>query len=200
MKLRLIRHGQTPNNVARVLDTAEPGALLTQLGHDQAGALPQKLVTVSIDSLYVSTLTRTQLTAQPLARARELDPQIRQGSREIQAGLLEGGTSKEDFDSYYGTLVSWFDGDLNRKMGGGESGFDVLERFDSVVSEAEASGVESVAFISHGGVISTWSALRAAGISGDFVLAHHPANTGIVELEGSLSEGYRALSWMGERI
>ena len=69
MKLRLIRHGQTPNNVARVLDTAEPGALLTQLGHDQAEALPQKLVTVSIDSLYVSTLTRTQLTAQPLARA-----------------------------------------------------------------------------------------------------------------------------------
>lgn len=96
MKLRLIRHGQTPNNVARVLDTAEPGALLTQLGHDQAEALPQKLVTVSIDSLYVSTLTRTQLTAQPLARARELDPQIRQdpgdsggtsGGRNLQGGF-----------------------------------------------------------------------------------------------------------------
>ncbi|WP_273486813.1 histidine phosphatase family protein [Ancrocorticia populi] len=198
MKLRLIRHGQTPNNVARVLDTAEPGALLTELGHDQALTLPDRLAGTAIDSLYVSTLTRTHLTAAPLAQMRGMEPLVRSGIREVQAGSLEGGTTQEAFDAYFGTIVEWFDGDLHAKMGGGETGYEVLERFDAVVSEAEESGADSVAFVSHGSMISTWSALRGIGISKDFVIGHHPANTGIVELEGTLRTGYRVLTWMGE--
>lgn len=63
MRLILIRHGQTPSNVAFLLDTAVPGPGLTDLGEKQAAALPQTLADVDIDLLYVSTLTRTQLTA-----------------------------------------------------------------------------------------------------------------------------------------
>lgn len=199
MRLRLIRHGQTPNNVAHVLDTAKPGALLTDLGTEQARSLPKRLEGVPIDSLYVSTLTRTQLTAAPLAAARNLEPTIREGIREIQAGSLEGGSTNEAYNAYFGTLVAWFEGDLSRPIGGGETGSEVIERFESVVQEAEESGADSVAFVSHGGMIATWAGIRAAGIHPEFVLAHHPENTGIVELEGSLTDGYRVLTWMGKQ-
>ncbi len=59
MRLILIRHGQTPSNVAFLLDTAVPGPGLTDLGEKQAAALPHTLADVDIDLLYVSTLTRT---------------------------------------------------------------------------------------------------------------------------------------------
>ena len=35
-RLHLVRHGQTPSNVAGALDTALPGAPLTELGREQA--------------------------------------------------------------------------------------------------------------------------------------------------------------------
>lgn len=200
MRIQLIRHGQTPNNVAGVLDTAEPGALLTKLGHDQAKSLPSRLRNVPLDTVYASTLTRTQLTAQPLVTARGMETNVREGLREVQAGTLEGGRERNIFEDYFASIISWFDGDLVRRMPGAENGYEVLERFDSVVEEAEKSGAESVALVSHGAMMVTWAGLRAAGLSTDFVLAHHPSNTGIVVLEGTLAQGYRALSWLGEPV
>ena len=40
MRLLLVRHGQTPSNVAGLLDTALPGPGLTALGTRQAAAIP----------------------------------------------------------------------------------------------------------------------------------------------------------------
>ncbi|KTR37372.1 histidine phosphatase, partial [Curtobacterium oceanosedimentum] len=40
MRLLLIRHGQTPANVSGVLDAEVPGPGLTELGQQQADALP----------------------------------------------------------------------------------------------------------------------------------------------------------------
>ncbi|BCW50626.1 hypothetical protein StoSoilB13_29680 (plasmid) [Arthrobacter sp. StoSoilB13] len=50
MKLLLIRHGQTPGNVAGQLDTAFPGPGLTELGERQAAALPEALADESIQA------------------------------------------------------------------------------------------------------------------------------------------------------
>ena len=66
MKLLLIRHGQTPGNVAGQLDTAFPGPGLTELGERQAAALPEALADEGIEALYTSTLLRTQRTVAPL--------------------------------------------------------------------------------------------------------------------------------------
>lgn len=43
MRLLLVRHGETPSNVDRLLDTAVPGPGLTRLGERQAAALPEAL-------------------------------------------------------------------------------------------------------------------------------------------------------------
>ena len=66
MRLILVRHGQTSANVAVLLDTAHPGADLTDLGRAQAAALPTTFDGVPIDALYASTLVRAQQTAAPL--------------------------------------------------------------------------------------------------------------------------------------
>jgi len=85
MHLALIRHGQTPSNLLGLLDTAVPGPGLTDLGTEQAAALPAALSGQRIDVLYASPQVRAQLTAAPLAAERGLSVVIRDGLREIEA-------------------------------------------------------------------------------------------------------------------
>jgi len=89
VRLLLIRHAETTANVDRLLDTAPPGADLSDRGREQADALVDGLDDVELDAIYVSDLVRTQQTAAPLAGARSLEPRIRPGVREIQAGDYE---------------------------------------------------------------------------------------------------------------
>ncbi|WP_328874875.1 histidine phosphatase family protein [Streptomyces sp. NBC_00287] len=201
MRLLLVRHGQTPTNVDYLLDTAVPGPGLTELGEAQAAALPEALTGEDIEALYVSTLLRTQLTAAPLAAARGLDVIVRDGIREITAGDLEmlpGDTEKGEL--YMRTAFSWAAGDHELRMPGGESGAEFLGRYDAVIAEAAKSGVGTVAMVSHGAAIRTWTAARADNVDIAFAAAHRLDNTGVVVLEGSPSDGFKALSWAGASV
>ncbi|MFF4312507.1 histidine phosphatase family protein [Streptomyces sp. 900105755] len=198
MRLLLIRHGQTPTNVDFLLDTAVPGPGLTALGEQQAAALPGALAGEDIEALYVSTLTRTQLTAAPLAAARGLEPVVRDGIREVFAGDLEmlPGHSERG-EEYMRTVFGWAAGDTAPRMPGGESGDEVLGRYDAVVAEAAASGAGTVAMVSHGAVIRLWTAARADNVDVPYAASRPLGNTGVVILEGSPSDGWKALSWEG---
>ncbi|WP_181808089.1 histidine phosphatase family protein [Streptomyces shenzhenensis] len=198
MRLLLIRHGQTPTNVDYLLDTAVPGPGLTALGERQAAALPGALAGEGIELLYVSTLTRTQLTAAPLAAARGLDPVVRDGIREVSAGDLEllPGRS-EHGERYMRTVFAWAAGDTALRMPGGERGDEALGRYDAVIAEATASCAGTVAMISHGAAIRMWTAARAHNVDVPFAASRPLANTGVVVLEGSPADGWKALSWEG---
>jgi probable phosphoglycerate mutase len=198
MRLLLVRHGQTPSNVEFLLDTAVPGPGLTALGEQQAAALPEALADEDIDALYASTLVRTQLTAAPLAAARGLEVRVRDGIREIAAGDLEllPGDSEQGV-LYMKTVFGWAAGDTAPRMPGGENGEEVLARYDAVVAEAADSGARTVAMVSHGAAIRMWTAARAANVDVDFAAAHPLDNTGVVVLEGSPADGWKALSWAG---
>ncbi|MFT4229800.1 MAG: histidine phosphatase family protein [Microbacterium sp.] len=89
MRLLLLRHGQTPSNVAGVLDTGYPGAGLTELGVRQAEAVPGALAGEAIAAIAVSPLVRTGLTAAPLARERGITVRVQPGLEEISAGDWE---------------------------------------------------------------------------------------------------------------
>ncbi|MFE9675031.1 histidine phosphatase family protein [Streptomyces sp. NPDC006259] len=201
MRLLLVRHGETPTNVARLLDTAVPGPGLTALGERQAAALPEALADEDIDALYASTLVRTRLTAAPLAAARGLDVLVRDGIREISAGDLEllPGESREG-ERYMRTVFAWAAGDLALRMPGGESGTEFLERYDAVVAEAAASGARTVALVSHGAAIRAWTVARALNVDVPFAAAHRLANTGVIVLDGSPSDGFKALTWAGATV
>ncbi|WP_155057416.1 histidine phosphatase family protein [Streptomyces blattellae] len=198
MRLLLIRHGQTPSNVDFLLDTAVPGPGLTALGERQAALLPEALADEDIEALYVSTLVRTRLTAAPLAAARGLDMIVRDGIRELAAGDLEMLPGDgERGRAYMETVFAWAAGDLSLRIPGGESGTEAFARYDAVVAEAADSGAGTVAMVSHGAAIRMWTAARADNVDVPFAAAHPLDNTGVVVLEGSPADGWKALSWAG---
>ena len=195
MKLLLIRHGQTPGNVAGQLDTAFPCPGLTQLGERQAAALPEALSDEAIDALYTSTLLRTQRTVLPLAKATALQPSILDGVHEIEAGSLEKKTDHESHMRYMSTVFAWTDGDLDVRMPGAFNGHDFFARFDASVEEVVAAGHQTAVIVSHGAAIRCWAGRRASDIDTLFAQTHQLPNTGIVALEGDQENGWKVLHW-----
>lgn len=195
MRLLLIRHGQTPSNVLGRLDTDRPGPGLTELGTRQAAAVPDALRDEKVEGVVVSTLVRTQLTAAPLAATLALDPVVRDGIREVEAGDLEMLTDEDSHRTYLTTVFSWADGDLDARMPGGPDGHAFLDRYDEVVEELAGSGRDSFAVVSHGAAIRTWAAARSSNIGADYAASHILSNTGRVVLEGDPHRGWRVVAW-----
>jgi broad specificity phosphatase PhoE len=200
MRLLLVRHGQTSSNLQNLLDTMHPGPGLTELGIEQAAAIPAALATEDIGAIYASTLTRAELTAAPLAEERGLPIQIRDGIREVTAGDLEMLGDRHSIRVYLTTVMAWSDGEVALRMPGGESGEEALGRFDDVVAEAASGGHDAVVLVSHGAAIRMWTAARAKNIDVEFASSHPLSNTGIVVLEGDLQDGWNAVSWTGMAI
>jgi broad specificity phosphatase PhoE len=197
MRLLLIRHGQTPSNVLGALDTAHPGAGLTELGLAQAAAIPRALRGERIDAVFASTLLRTQLTAEPLARHLGTQTQVRQGLHEIEAGSLEMRTDRASQHTYMGTVLSWGAGSLDARFPGGPSGADFFERFDAAIERIAEEHDGTVAVFSHGAAIRVWVAGRASNVTPRFAAENHLENTGVVVLEGDPAAGWIAESWTG---
>lgn len=194
MRLLLIRHGQTSSNVGHHLDTAEPGADLTDFGWRQAQAIPAALAAEPIDAIYTSTLTRTQQTAQPLARERGLVPSVLPGLREISAGDLEMRNDMEAIEAYVETVFGW-DRDLDRRVPGAQSGREVLVRFDEAVGHMAASGARTAVAFSHGAVIRVWAGLRTANTDLAYAASHWLANSAMVVVSGTPGDGWRVERW-----
>ena len=195
MRLILIRHGQTPANVLGRLDTAHPGPGLTERGLEQAAKIPDALRGESIDAIFASTLTRTQLTAAPLATDRGLAVTILGGIHEIEAGDLEGKTDMHSVRAYLEAVFAWGSGDLDAVMPGGPDGHNFFGRFNADLTEIIESGLETAVVVSHGAAIRVWVAGNATNIEPRFVGEHELMNTGIVILEGSFDEGWTLLEW-----
>ncbi|WP_166844201.1 histidine phosphatase family protein [Isoptericola sp. BMS4] len=195
MRLLLLRHGQTPSNVAGLLDTGAPGPGLTPLGERQAAAVPGALAGRRIDALAVSSLVRTSLTVAPLAEHRGLRPAVVDGLREIEAGALEMSGNGDDHGTYLRTVFGWARGDLHRPMPGGPDGRAFLGRFDAAVAELSATGHDAVLAVSHGAAIRAWSCARVRGVDVDAMEWEPLDNTGLVEVEGDPESGWHLVEW-----
>ncbi|WP_066285329.1 histidine phosphatase family protein [Arthrobacter sp. B6] len=198
MKLLLIRHGQTPENVLGRLDTDHPGPGLTELGEQQAQAMARSLANETIGALYASTLTRTQVTAAPLGIMHSLDVEVLDGLHEIEAGSLEKLADRESLKRYLGTIFSWAAGQLDPRMPAGPDGHAFFGRFDAAiahVAERAAGQHGTAAVVSHGAAIRTWVGRRAEDIDHEFAAEHELDNTGIVALEGDPDGGWKLIHW-----
>lgn len=190
MRLILIRHGETASNVAKLLDTAHPGAPLNENGLAQAEALVEALAHEEIDALYVSTLTRAQQTGAPLAKARELEAVVAEGIHEIAAGVEE---MNEDWTVYVDMLNSWSPTNLDVGLEGGETAREFMTRFTNAVAAMEEKGHERVALVSHGAALRVW----AISQDPDFGFDNAPPlnNTQWIVLNGSTADGWKIESW-----
>ena len=209
MRLLLIRHGQTPSNVLGLLDTAIPGPGLTDLGIEQAAALPAALADYRIDAIYASAQHRAQLTAEPLADARGLTIEVREGLCEVSAGEMEMAGDVESIRTYQRTIQQWITGNPHPTMPGGQDGSQVLARFDKVVDEAvgrvrdEAGEDGCAVLVAHGAILRLWASVRAADLAGlDDALGrtHTLHNTGMIDLESVPGGGWTVVSWAGVAI
>jgi len=199
MRLVLIRHGQTPSNVLGLLDTQPPGPGLTDLGREQAEALLGTLANEPIAAVYASTATRAQQTAAPLAGRSGLEIQVRSGLREVPAGNWEMLGDENSVQGFLGVIGRWLEGSLDERTPGpaGESGREVLQRFDDVVAEVVSSGVEAAALVAHGAINRFWASVRADNLDDEYGATHPLRNTGVVILDGDLASGWTARSWTG---
>ena len=136
-RLILIRHGQTHANIARILDTALPGAPLTDQGIIQARRLGRVLLPSRERMTEIVTshaLRARQTGAGAVAGLHHLvGPGVRlrheAGLHEVQAGEIEG---RSDFDAHRRFMEifhGWLHGDFGAKVPGGESADDVLARY-----------------------------------------------------------------------
>ncbi|MFD1715327.1 histidine phosphatase family protein [Amnibacterium flavum] len=195
MRLILIRHGQTVDNVNGALGTEVPGPGLTALGQSQASAVPAALSEERIDAIAVSTMRRTHATAAPLASARDLEPKELDGLQEISAGDLEGRSDWDAVHTYLRTMLEWWN-DFSARIPGGESGTEFFARYDAAVrAVVERHPEGTVALFSHGAAIRTWASWVSANIDADFSRVNGLENTGIVILEGSPDTGWTCVRW-----
>ncbi len=201
MRLLLIRHGQTPDNVRGALGTTIPGPALTELGHRQAADLPGT-VTEPIATIAVSSLVRTQLTAAPLAEDRGLSPIMLDGLREVEAGAYEGRSDRAAVTAYLRTFASWTAGDLDARNPGAEDGHAFMARYDSAIAgavDATPAG-NTLVVISHGAAIRAWVGLRARNIDASFTIDRSLENTGMAVLTGAIESGWDLISWQDEPV
>ncbi|WP_158604352.1 histidine phosphatase family protein [Nocardioides mangrovicus] len=194
MDLLLIRHAQTHSNLTRALDTAVPGADLTDLGREQVARLAEDLREEPLEGIWSSPTTRARLTAAALAEPRGLVVQEREGLKEIGAGDHEMSVVEEHGSLYRQMVLDWLAGRLDRQLPGGEDGLAALGRFDAVVEEVVASGVDHAAVVAHGAILRAWCGARAAQLPAELPREHLLPNTGRVRLVGDGSQ-WTATRW-----
>jgi len=111
--LDFIRHGQSIDNAAGIIDTAPPGTGLTQTGFDQARTVDNAIFTEygkSIAGIFSSEELRSLETAAPLAQdlADKFTVTTLSGLNEIPAGAFEGApTNSLEGILYLVAPLSW---------------------------------------------------------------------------------------------
>jgi Histidine phosphatase superfamily (branch 1) len=173
--LDLVRHGQSVDNAAGIIDTTPPGTGLTQTGYDQANTVAQAIQAEygkDIAGIFASEETRSQETAAQLA---DLLPgntsvQILSGLNEIPAGSFEGDpTNSLEGILYLLAPLSWVFGDVLMPDIGDPSvngvtfdesfGSAVQTIYDGTVGSAGSSAPTDVAFSSEG-AIAVWTMMN----------------------------------------
>ncbi|APT85647.1 histidine phosphatase family protein [Corynebacterium aquilae] len=169
-RLILVRHGQTHGNVEGRLDTALPGADLTELGRQQAVEVGQELAgligEVGPAAILTSEALRAQHTGELIREGlsqQGVDApniEIVPGIKEIAAGDLEGATDRESMDHYISVCFSWLEGRFDAQLPGGETyeGFvarwaPVFEELRAALSPDGAWAGRDVVLVSHGAAI-----------------------------------------------
>ncbi|MDL5154714.1 histidine phosphatase family protein [Actinomycetospora termitidis] len=199
-RLVLARHGQTPANVAKALDTVLPGPGLTDLGRQQAEALGKELAAdLAVTALYASQARRAQETAGLVGGVLGLSVGVVEGVHEVQVGDLEGHADDESVAVFRSVYDAWRDGDVDARMPGGESGRDVLDRYLPAVDDLRARHPgETTVLVSHGAVLR----LVGHALAGETDLRpagdDHLDNCGRLEFEALPDGGWRLLAWRRE--
>jgi hypothetical protein len=206
--LDFVRHGQSIDNAAGIIDTEPPGTALTATGEDEANTVANSIISdygSNIAGVYDSQELRTQETAAPLltdlssltnstVTATELA-----GLNEISAGAFQGDpTNSLEGILYFLGPVSWVLGDvlvpelgdpsLNGVVFDQDFSGAVQTIYDNTVGGA--GSLNDVAFSSEG-AIAVWTLMNVNNPDFSALLTTYEdtgqflPNTGQVVVDGS---------------
>jgi probable phosphoglycerate mutase len=133
-RLFLVRHGAT-KLTAEDKFSGSVGVDLSDEGRRQAACLADRLAHESIAAVYASPLARTFETAAIIGRPHRLQPNERDGLREISHGRWEGLTRQEVEARFPDEYTAWEADPFTFAPEGGESGVAVLARALPVIRE-----------------------------------------------------------------
>ena len=148
----LIRHGQTDDNVNKIVAGSLTDTPLNEEGKKQAAAAGETIRNAKIDYIISSDMTRTRQTAEIIQSIAGGEIILDNELRERSYGVLEGTTfgspaEKKDTKSVYG---------YHGKPENGESYKDVEDRvYNTFANHFNALEGKNVVFVTHGGSIRT---------------------------------------------
>ncbi|MGU3502401.1 histidine phosphatase family protein [Mycobacterium sp. C31M] len=205
MRVTFVRHGQSAGNASGLIDTSTPGPLLTQTGQDQAKAVIGTLGVNNYDGVYASIMQRTQLTATPLSQYLHLPIQVLPGVHEIEAGVFEGTPESEAANGYGRFPLAWaLQGNRDLRIPGSIDGHEFDARMDGSLQQIYDNGDRNAVVFSHGGAIMFWTMMNATNLTMEQkldLLRYSPlGNTNYVVIEGSPEEGWKLVSWNGQKF
>jgi probable phosphoglycerate mutase len=126
-RIYLVRHGAT-QLTAEDRFSGDIGVELSDEGREQVARLGERIHTDGIGAIYCSPLSRTVETARILAGHCNLEPQTRDGLREISHGRWEGMTRAAVEEQFAEEYVEYSEDPFTFAPQGGESGLAVLAR------------------------------------------------------------------------
>ncbi len=203
MRLYFARHGESEANVQQVFWNQPEGYGLTDKGRAQAEVLAERLTGITFAALYCSPVLRARQTAEIIGQRLHLTPQVTDGLREWDVGILEGQRYSEETEArYWQVTKAWMQqDDLDARIEGGESYHDIQARFMPLIGRLEDEYRDTkanVLLISHGGTLRCMLPLLLSNIDNAFAMARHIGYTTPIVAE--LRDGtWICLRW-GEEI
>lgn len=149
----ILRHGETDFNKQGRVQGRGVDASLNDTGHQQAQQVYRALGDIPFDVVFTSNLVRTHQTVAPFLEKGLLHKKLA-GLDEISWGDQEGlKASPEALNHYADVVNSWRKGDLNLRVGGGETPTEVMERQKEAFEEIGRHKGECILICMHGRAI-----------------------------------------------
>jgi probable phosphoglycerate mutase len=127
LTIHFARHGET-QQAAQGSFAGDIDPPLTVTGVTQAVAVGRAATALSPVAIYVSPKLRARMTAEPAARACNLEPIVDEGLREIAYGSWEGRNEAEVLASEPEAFKAWSQDPALHSPPGGENAFAVAAR------------------------------------------------------------------------
>lgn len=171
----LVRHGASehalPGAPFPLVDgRGDPN--LSDVGHEQAQAVAERLGGEEIEQLFVTPLRRTQQTAAPLAEVTGLEPTVVEDLAEVRLGDWEGGEYRLRVAAGDPIIRRVFEEERWDVIPGAESSESLAGRVRAGIEQVvQAAGPDRVAVVVvHGGIVG--EACRQATGSRPFAFVH----------------------------
>jgi broad specificity phosphatase PhoE len=147
--IHFLRHGETTaSQTGGYCGTLDPD--LTPAGFQMAEDFADVYKLLPWAAVFSSPLRRAVATAEPLCRAAEIRPQLKEGLREIAYGQWEGKTPEEVNREFHDDYVRWLTDPGWNAPTGGQKGIDIARHSSPVLEEIEKNYTTgNVLIVSH---------------------------------------------------